>query len=29
MRPNFPTKYPTGVLLGRVEVVDNITREQY
>ena len=28
-RPNFPSKYPTGVLLGRVEIVDNITREEY
>ena len=27
--PEFPQAYPTGVLLGRVELVDVITNEQY
>jgi len=28
-RPEFPNRYPTGVLLGRVEMVDCMTHEEY
>ncbi len=28
-RPQFPLRYPTGVLLGRVELVDCLTQQDY
>jgi len=28
-KPSFPDKYPTGVLLGRIELIDVLSGEEY